>query len=114
MKLFDGRLDLSCVNPDTVFDASGFEKEALNLLPQAIQSFADMAAEKLVAGCDDTWNECMGVGLSRAEREQLVIEQAAHYLRTAPAADLRAIRKYVRKKLREYAVSAWLQSHHRN
>ncbi len=114
MKLFDGRLDLSCITPDTVFNAKGFEQEALNLLPDAIQSFADMAAEKLIDACDDAWNECMGIGLPRTEREALVMEQAAHYLRTAPASDLRAIRRYVRMKLREYAVNAWLQSHHRN
>lgn len=104
MKLFENRLDISYIDPDSLFEPGRFEQSVHDLLPAALQSFAEMASDKSMSVRRDKGGYCAECGMHPEERTLLIRELATQYLRTASADDLRAIRKYLEAKLREYIV----------
>lgn len=98
---------------DTVFYAA-YAEACESLLPARIESFTSMEVTFLLRSDDRRWDECFGIGMSAEERHLLLMDRAAFYLQTSPETDIRAVERDVKKKLREFAVSLWFCSHHRN
>lgn len=99
MKIFKDRLDLSRIEPLHLLMDDAVDKHAEALLEAAVSIFAEMASEVMYP--QDSGPDNMG---DSADRQALVRENVRRYIMRAPASDLLAIQKYIKLKLRDYAL----------
>ena len=101
MKIFKDRLDLSQLEPLHLLMEDAVDRQAEALLEAAVGVFAEMASEVMYPlGADDD----MGLSAHSVDRQTLVRENVRRYILKAPASDLIAIQKYIKLKLRDYAI----------
>lgn len=105
--------NLKWVCTDTVFYAA-YSEASDSPLPVGFESFTSMMVTMLLRNDDRRSDECFGIGMSAQERHTLLMDQAVFYLQTSLETDCSAMDRDVRTKLREFAVSLWFCSHHRN
>ena len=96
MKLFEERLDLSVIDLCILSEPGGIDRAADELFGRAIQSFAEMAVQPLVASTVQKKPNISAYLLTQ--------EYATRYLLGAQPEELRSIRNYVRAKLENYAT----------
>lgn len=100
MKIFKDRLDLSRIEPLHLLVDDAVDKHAEELLEAAVSVFAEMASNVMYPlGIDGEAEAHSG------DRQALVRENVQRYISRAPVSDLLAIQKYIKLKLRDYAIS---------
>lgn len=105
--------EFSCICADTAFAAAAPE-HITSSITSKIEPFAKMVIDKLLRDDDGSWDECMGVGMCAADRQALLMNKAAHFLRTSRESNFGAVERDARERLCKYAVTLWLRSHHSN
>lgn len=112
MKKFYGRPEFSCIHVDCWPDPD--HEHRVRGLPTEVPRVAEMILWKMIKRSGHTADECMGIGVSRAESEQILLHSYTRHLHATRTNDLEAARAYAKARLRTYLLNAWAASHHRN